>query len=159
MERIEGLCTIRPFNPGSLLIRVANPVSIVKIAPASHIITIDGDTGYGIEASATHGVRRALLKDMLKGLTVVKRISHEVPDAEAGLQWGRLSAARKDKYDIKGALGLGLGPDRNWQDPADWFCFEHYAMIVLQAGRKTFVDNAHVTAYMLMSLHPDFGQS
>jgi hypothetical protein len=152
MDRIHGIFTKKPYNPASFLIRVANPVSFIHIGPASHVIAVDGTTGYGFEASALHGVRRALLKDMLKGCFVVEEKGYDVPNAKAGLDWLRETAERKAKYDFKGALALGLSPERNWQEDTDWFCFEYFAYGLEKAGRKTFSNNARVSAYMLMSL-------
>ncbi len=152
MDTINTIFTKRPLNPGSLLIRCANPVSFIKIAPASHVVILDGNTGFAMEASATHGVRRAPVAEIMSGLTVVCKKSFQVPDAELGLAWGRATCERKAKYDWRGALALGLAPDRKWQDDDDWFCFEFEANIMAKAGRIAFADNAHVTAYMLMSL-------
>lgn len=154
MDQMKAIYTIRPFNPGSLLIRCANPVSFVKIAPASHVIAVDGE--YGIEASFEHGVRRALLREMLQKLTVVEEKTYDVPDSEAGLVWMRQTADRHAKYDLKGALALGLAPDRDWQEDDDWFCFEFFANGMRKAGRDTFNNNAHVTAYMLMSIKTQY---
>lgn len=142
---------------GSLAIRIANPVSFIMIAPASHVILLDGNTGYGIEANASHGVRRAPLNDLLHGLIVVKEVAYEVPSPEIGLAWARRSVG--SKYDFKGALALGLAPDRDWQDESDWFCFEHFCNCMAKAGRKPFANHAHITAYMLLSLTPSMNQS
>lgn len=154
MDQIQAIFTKRPYHPGSLLIRVANPVSFIKIAPASHVIIVDGKSGYGMEASMTHGVRRALLSEMLKGLTTVARIKYDVPDAEAGLVWARETAQRKAKYDYRGALALGLAPDRDWQEDTDWFCFEFGCNVLAKSGRKIFSNSARITANMLMSVNP-----
>lgn len=155
MTLIRGIYTKRPLNPGSLLIRMVNPVSLFKMSPASHVIVVDGASGYGMEASASHGVRRAPLADMLKGLTVVQAIDYQVPNAESGLSWMRQQTAKGAKYDFKGALGLGLGTDRNWQDDDSWFCFEYFCKGLVEAGRPTFVNASRVGGYMLMSLDPN----
>ncbi len=154
MNRIHAIFTKRPYNVGSMLIRCANPVSFIKIAPVSHVIIVDGLTGYGIEANMVHGVRRALLSEMMKGLTLVEQIRYEVPDAEAGLVWARQTAQRKAKYDFRGALALGLEPDRDWQQDTDWFCFEFGCNVLAKSGRKVFSNHARVTGNMLMSIHP-----
>lgn len=157
MERLHAIFTKRPFNPGSLVIRAANPVSICKLAPASHVILVDGR--FGIEASMTHGVRRAELHEMLKGQTVVTQKRYEVPYAQKGIDWARDTAARKAKYDWPGAFGLGLAPDRDWQNEEDWFCFELFGNAMAKSGRKPFDNNARITAYMLMCLPESFTQS
>lgn len=154
MDTIQAYFTKRPYNPGSLLIRAANPVSLLRIAPVSHVVVIDSESGYAMEASMLHGVRRAAIDEVLTGLTIVQRVSFQVPDAEAGLAWMRATAERKAKYDFKGAFGLGLAPDRDWQEDDDWFCFEYVANGLAKAGRDTFANHARVTGYMLMSLVP-----
>lgn len=154
MDLLRGIYTIRPYHPASLLIRVANPVSVVRIAPASHVIAMDGDTGYGFEASFLHDIRRAPMEELLDGTKTVADISYQVPDAIAGRNWMQAEVDRKAKYDKWGALGLGIAPSRNWQSDEDWFCFEFFAMGMLKSGRRTFKNSGHVTAYMLMSLDP-----
>lgn len=158
MNQVRVLYTKRPYNIGSMAIRCANPVSFVKIAPASHGMVLDGDSGYVIEATMEYGVRRALLSEALHGCVVVNDVVYEVPDAEAGMQWLRDTARRGAPYDWPGALGLGLAPDRNWQQDTDWFCFELIANCLAKAGRPLFIDNAHVTAYMLMNVVPTLQQ-
>lgn len=157
MDVLTGVFTTRPLNPVSGIIRLANPVSFTTPAPASHVITLDRDPNYCFEASmTTRRVQRVRTSTALKGAKVVGRIDYEVPDAEAGWNFLRGEAIRMARYDFKGAFGLGLAPDRNWQDPEDWFCFELHAMALEKAGRKTFSQNARVTANLLMSLDPKF---
>ena len=153
MDTLRAIYTKRN-TPVSLLIRCANPVSITRIAPVSHVIAVDGDTGYGIEANMLHGVRRAPLSELLSGATIVADISYQVLEARPGLIWMRETADRHAEYDFKGALGLGLSPTRDWQEDTDWFCFEFFANAMAKSGRKAFLNNARVSGYMLMSLNP-----
>ncbi len=154
MQTLRVVFTTRAWNPVSFAIRCANPVSFTTIAPASHAMVLDGDTGYVLEASMHGGVRRVPYGKATEGCVIVAVVDYNVPDAEAGLQWFRDTALRGAKYDWPGAFGLGIAPGRSWQDESDWFCFEAVAMCILKAGRETFADHAHVTAYMLMSLEP-----
>lgn len=154
MQVMTALFTTRPFNPMSIAIRAISPISLFKMAPASHVIIIDGDSGYAIEASMMHGVRRVNVDVALSGSKVVKRMDFEVEDAEAGLLALREIAWRGAKYDFKGALGLALEPDRNWQEDSEWFCSELFAYGLQKAGRPLFGDNARVTPYMLMCIAP-----
>lgn len=151
MQTISALFTTRP-NPVSVAIRMANPVSFCKMGPASHAICVDGD--YALEANMLHGVRRVPLQDALDGAVVVAKREFVVPDAQQGLEWMRATAERKAKYDWKGALGLGLVPEREWQEDSEWFCFEYLANGMVKAGRPIFLNNAHVSAYMLLSIIP-----
>lgn len=155
MKHLTLIFTKRTFNPISLAIRMANPVSFTTLAPASHVLILDGD--HVIEANMLHGVRRVKREDGLKGASIVDTLSYEVHDAEKALEWLRGEARRKAKYDYLGAFGLGITPNRNWQDPTDWFCFELAANALEKGGRYTFRNYARVTANMLMSLHPSTG--
>jgi hypothetical protein len=124
------------------------------MAPASHVITLDGNSGFAIEANMLHGVRRVTVEEAIRGAVVVSTVDYEVPDAEAGLVWLRATAERNADYDFKGAFGVALAPDRNWQEDSDWFCSELHANGMVKAGRRTFVDNARVTPYNLMCIEP-----
>lgn len=148
MELMTALYTTRPFNPMSIAIRAAAPVSIFHMAPASHVIIPDGNSGYVIEANMLHGVRRVEADVALKGLKIVRRVDYLVSNAETGLQALRDQVGKK--YDFKGALGIALAPDRKWQDDSEWFCSELFAFGLQQAGRYLFEDFARVTPYMLM---------
>jgi hypothetical protein len=153
MQYIEGIFIKRPYNPVSWAIRLGTPQSITTPSPASHVIAVDGD--YGIEANMLHGVRRVPLAEAIGSATVVARVKYEVRDAEAGLAFMRGEALRKAPYDFKGALGLGLAPGRQWQDSADWFCFELFAAGLASAGRALFVDNARISAVTLLTVNPN----
>lgn len=150
MENITVLFTTRNWNPVSYAIRWAIPRSRFHVSHASHCLVVDGD--YLIEASMTHGVRRVLREEALKGLTIVDTVAFNVPDAEAGLAFARLQDGKR--YDFKGAFGLALTPDREWDDDSDWFCFELAAATLQAAGRDSFRSAAHITGSMLQALKP-----
>lgn len=147
MATITLIFTIRKYNLISLLIRWAVPVSRFRLSCSSHVLIVDGE-GY-LEAHMLGGVRRT---DNLDGLTVVKVVTHSVPDAAAGIAWARSQIGRP--YDWWGALGLSFSPFRNWQDPAKWFCYEFAAMILKRAGKDCFADIPHVTESILLSVKP-----
>lgn len=150
MDTIRVLYTKRENNLFSWLIRWLLPRSRFSLAEASHCVILDGD--YAIEAHMIHGVRRDTVEEVMKGLTVVRDVSYSVLDAEAGLRFGRLQDGKR--YDWKGAMGVALSPDRNWQDPSTWYCFELAAAILAKAGRDVFVDTGHITGNMLLGIKP-----
>lgn len=149
MQTIRLIFTRRAWNPVSFAIRVGVPRSLLAPAVASHCIIVDGD--FAIEATMLHGVRRVPLAEALKGSIVVDQVDYSVPDAEAGLRWARGQVG--GRYDYAGAFGM-LTPDRNWQDPADWFCFEFGAMTIHQAGRRLFRNVSHISASTLLAVDP-----
>lgn len=151
MDIITIIFTKRRFNPGSFLIRWALPRSRFYMARASHCMVVDGD--YIVEASTLHGVRRVLLSEAMRGCTEVGRITYQVPNAEAGLEWARQQVDKG--YDWKGALGLALSPDRDWQEDDRWECFELAAATIHKAGRIIFQDTGHISGNMLMAIHPE----
>jgi uncharacterized protein YycO len=121
------------------------------MALASHCMVADGD--YIVEANMMYGVRRVPLAEAMKGCTEVGRITYQVPNAEAGLEWVRQQVGKG--YDWKGAFGLALSPNRDWQEDDRWDCFELGAATIHKAGRIIFKDTGHVSGNMLMAIHPE----
>jgi hypothetical protein len=152
METMQGIFVKRKTKIMSYVIRYFLPLSRFKMARASHVIIPHPDGINCFEAVAQHGVRRVELSVALQGATIVKTINYEVLDANAGYDW--LQSQVGKPYDFRGAIGSGLGPNRDWQDDSSWFCFEYFAEGLLKAGRKLFVDNAHITGEMLMGVSP-----
>ena len=150
MDTIRVIFTRRRRNPFSWLIRWALPRNRFALALASHSLIVDGDNM--IEAHMRHGVCRLPAADAMAGLTVVKIVDYSVPNAEAGLAWARLQIGKP--YDWRGALGLVIDVDRNWQKDTDWFCFELVAGALENAGRSTFTETGHITGSMLLSIKP-----
>jgi uncharacterized protein YycO len=151
MEKITVVFTTRKWNPVSWLIRFCLPRSRFKNAEASHCLVKDGD--YLIEASMTHGCRRALFDEALKGSVVVRTVEFEVQDAEAGLKYAREQVGKA--YDFKGAFGLAIAPDRDWTEDNSWFCFELAAATLAKAGRDVFNNIGHITGNTLLALKPN----
>jgi hypothetical protein len=150
MKTITVVFTKRERNPVSWLIRWALPRSRFYNATASHCLIQDGE--YVIEASLTHGVRRVLAVEAMKGATITEVVQYEVPDAEAGLKFARSQVGKK--YDFKGAFGLALRPDREYTEDDSWFCFELAAATLKAAGRDSFRADSHITGTMLYAIKP-----
>jgi hypothetical protein len=171
-DTLHVIFTSRALNPISYLIRWMMPRSRLALARSSHSMLVDGD--YIIEAHMIYGVRRVLREVALKGAKIVAERFYEVPDAEAGRAWYRsqvctyvpnlpawlparqvISAAIllfKNNYDFKGALGLGLAPDRDWQDDINWSCYEGIGGSIKHGGRDVFADYGHITEQVLFAI-------
>lgn len=143
-------------NPGSLAIRYALPRSRFALAKSSHAIVVDGD--YGIEARMAFyadgkwqsGVRRVPLAQAIGGASIVAQLDFAVPDKQAGLNFAR-NQIGKD-YDYRGAFGLAIAPDRDWQQDDAWFCYELGAATVHAAGRILFSSTGHITERELLGV-------
>lgn len=146
MEKAIILFVRRPWNPVSWLIRWALPVSRFKWARASHSMILDGD--HVIHATMLHGVVRQPLAEALQGQVLVARKEYAVPDLAAGLAWARSQMGKR--YDFKGAFGLSLAPERDWQADDMWFCHELSAGHVHGCGRQIFDKFGHVTDTALL---------
>lgn len=176
MNTITVLFTRRKWNPVSWLIRWAMPRSRFAFALSSHALIVDGETC--LEATMLHGVREVPRTLALKGQTIVKQTQYTVPDAKAGLAWGRAQVCvyepnlnpllpkrvrraavailrlRRNNYDFKGAFGLSLAPDRDWSEEDCWFCYELVAGVLRAAGRPLFANLSHVGETALMAINP-----
>lgn len=150
MDRITVIFTRRRWNPVSWLIRWLIPRSRFALGLSSHCLLVDGD--YRIEAHMLHGVRRVLADVAMAGLTVVRTVAYSVPDAAAGISWARQQDGAK--YDWQGAAGIALDPDRDWQEPGAWFCYELAAGSIKGAGRDAFAERGHITETTLLSIKP-----
>jgi hypothetical protein len=142
MDTITLILTTRTWNPVSIAIRC------VTRSPASHCIIVDGV--YAIEASLSHfHVIRRSLSEALDGCKQIAVLSFEVPNVTAGLEFARAQVGKL--YDLQGAFGIALAPDRDWQKPDRWECFELGAAAVQAAGRRLFADTGHVTGNDLLN--------
>lgn len=148
MNTIRVLFTKREWNPVSLFIRWCVPRSRFYFGLSSHCIIVDGE--YAIEAHMLYGVRRVKYEDSIKGLTIIKDIRYNVDNAIDGLSWARTQVGRK--YDWRGALGLAIELDRDWQNPDMWFCYELAATTLAKAGRDDFNSIGHITESVLLSI-------
>jgi len=132
-------------------VRWALPRSRFALALSSHCY-IEDNKDFLYEADLRKGVRRILREEALKGLVIVKSISYNVPYREAGINF--LKSQLGTKYDLKGAFGVGIGPDRNWDEDDSWFCYELAAAALKAAGRDVFENTSHITEVGLMSIKP-----
>ena len=146
MTEATILFSVRPWNPLSWLIRWALPVSRFMWARSSHSMILDGD--HVIHATMLKGVVRQPLAEVLQSQKVVARREYDVPDIAAGLAWARSKVGTR--YDIEGALGVSLKPDRQWQDDDKYFCHELCAAFIHACGRKIFGRFGHVTDSALL---------
>jgi hypothetical protein len=176
MQTLRVIYTKRRWNPVSWLIRYMLPMSRMKLARSSHAMVVDGE--HIIEAHMIYGVRRVPHDVALAGAIIVKDVHYAVPDAEAGLAWFRSQVCtyepilpdwlpawlRKaveivlrvwhNNYDFKGAIGVAIAPDRDWQNPVSWFCYEAIARMLKAAGLDVFADTGYVTELTLLTINP-----
>lgn len=146
MDKAVILFVRRPWNPVSWLIRWALPVSRFQWARASHSMILDGD--HVIHATMMHGVIRQPLAEAMKGQVLVGRKEFAVPNLAAGIAWAR--SQEGTDYDFKGAFGVSLKPDREWQQDDKWFCHELCATFLHKCGRRIFDRFGHVTDTALL---------
>jgi hypothetical protein len=150
MNTITVLFTRRTWNPVSWLIRWAVPRSRFALGLSSHCLIDAGVAMY--EANMLHGVRCVPRDVALNGLTIVRQVAYQVPDAMAGYKWASEQVGAP--YDWPGALGLGLTPDRDWKQDDKWFCYEYAAGVIQAAGRPVFANLTHVGETALMAINP-----
>lgn len=150
MDYITLHFTRRPWNPISFAIRWAMPRTRFALALSSHAIVQIGDWCY--EATMLHGVRKVSAKVALKGQLLVRSVHYEVVDLTAATKFADDQVGAG--YDFQGAFGLPMAPDRNWEDPSSWFCYELAAAILRAAGRPVGVHLSHVGETALLSISP-----
>lgn len=173
-EYIHIIFTARLWNPFSWFIRWMVGPSKMAFQRSSHGIVVDGDNG--LEANMVYGVRSAPLSEIVKGAKIVRQAFYPVDNAEAGLAWYRAQActyapqfaswvpawARKlldvplrmwnSNYDWEGVFGMGFAPDRDWQDPSKWSCYEGCAGAIKAGGLDVFSDSGFITETTLWSI-------
>jgi hypothetical protein len=148
MTSVQMLFVKKLHSPLSWAIRWALPRSRFAWAQSSHVFVVDGK--YVIDSSMGNGVRRQLMEDALKGVTVVADRRFLVPDAEAGLAWARSVVGAP--YDLKGALGIALSPYRLWRSPDSWFCYELAANVLVKSGLDLFQPRGYIGEQVLLAL-------
>jgi hypothetical protein len=173
-QYIRVIYTARLWNPLSWLIRWMVGPSKLSFQKSSHGIVVDGDSA--IEANMIYGVREVPLAVAIKGARIVREAYYPVRDAKAGLDWYRGQKCayvpqfkawvpgwlRKvleiplyllnNNYDFKGAFGMGFAPDRDWQDPSKWSCYEGCAGTITAAGSDVLSDCGFITETTLWSI-------
>jgi uncharacterized protein YycO len=150
MNTITIVFTKNKYSFFSWLVRWAIPRSRFSLALSSHCLIMDDDNTHCYDTMPHSGVRYSKLEDVMDGATVVRILTYKVTDSKAGFDF--LTQQLGKPYDLKGAIGLGLNPYREWDDEKSWFCFELAAATLKEAGLDIFVDINHITEIPLMSL-------
>lgn len=152
----------------SWIVRFALLRSLFKIAETSHgyIQDLDNPLKYYeatlffgfknmIEAIKTRdlskmtGVREVDLAEVKRN-TIVKTMVYDVPNAKEGMEWLRLQIGKR--YDLKGAIGLGITPTRDWSEDDEWNCYELIAATLKYSGLNVFNNISHVTEVALFAI-------
>lgn len=136
------------WSPVSWLVRWALPRSRFAWALSSHVLVIDGEFAY--EAIFPKGVQRIPMNQAMSGATMVRTINYAVLNKAAGIAW--LVEQEGKPYDLKGAVGASITPDRDWANPAKWFCYELAAGALQAAGLDVFSELNHITEIPLLAL-------
>lgn len=151
MSKITVIFTKTKWSPISFLIRWTLPRTRFALALSSHCFIVDNeDPEVLYETTLSTGVRKISKFVALREIEVVKTVTYNVPNAEAGMEFLRKQLGKK--YDLKGATGLGLKPDRNWADDNKWFCYELAAGVLSASGLDIFDNLSHVNETFLMTL-------
>lgn len=153
MKTITVTLTKSMLSPVSWLIRWMLPRSRFTLSQSSHGYIHDcDDPDKFYDAVLFSGVREVDRKTMLRGTTIVRTISFTVPNPEAGMEFVKNQVGKK--YDLNGAVGLGLGVDRDWNEDDCWHCYELIAGTIKASGRDVFVNLSHITETALLALKP-----
>jgi uncharacterized protein YycO len=111
-------------------------------------VIVDGD--HVLHATIKKGVVREPASKVLSKYPKQIICHYAVTDAGAGLAWARSQIGKP--YDLKGAFGLAISPDRDWQEDDSWFCFEIAAGALKAAGLDVFHHTGHITSSHLMQI-------
>lgn len=148
MEQVTVVFTKSEWDIVSWLIRWALPRSRFSWALSSHCLVKLGDVTYDMGVGKT--LREVTWEEAMKGRVIVAERTFFVPNREAGILWARDQIGKK--YDLKGAIGLSINPDRDWSDERQWFCYEFAAGFLKASGMDIFHDLAHITEMPLLAL-------
>jgi hypothetical protein len=148
MDKVTVVFTKNNRSAISWLIRWALPRSRFALALSSHCFVKVGDMTYDM------GIGKKLAKvdfnEAMKGCVTVAERTYLVPSLADGVKWGDAQIGKA--YDIKGALGVAISPDRDWSDDSCWFCYEFTAGFLKECGLDIFQSLAHVTEIPLLAL-------
>ncbi len=150
--RLTVVFTKDVWSPVSWFIRWCLPRSRFCLALSSHCLIYvkdeKGDDVYDVHFK--HGVQRVNREKALKRRKIVRIVNYSLPDLAAALAFAESQLGHD--YDLKGALGLGISPDRDWSDDEDWFCYEFLAAVLKAGGRDVFDRLQHITEVPLLAL-------
>lgn len=150
MSTLTVVFTKNPRSFFSWLVRWAIPRSRFSFALSSHCLIMDENHTHCYDTMPHTGVRYSKLENVMHGALVVRVLTYQVPDAKAGFEFLKQQIGKP--YDLKGAIGLGLNPYREWDEENSWFCFELAAAALRAAGLDIFEDVNHITEIPLMSI-------
>lgn len=153
MSQLTVVYTKSPLSPLSWLVRWALPRSRFALALSSHCVILDNeDEGYCYHAMLGQGVRKITVNEAYKGSKIVKVIKYNLPDVKSAMRF--LDSQCGKGYDLKGAFGISISPDRDWSEDDKWFCYELTAAAIKAGGRDVFTNLSHITEIALMALKP-----
>jgi len=151
MKKLVAIYTKDLYSPVSWAIRIALPRSIFCVAKSSHVLIVDPTSpDYVYSAGLIKGVERLPIEVAMKGLTVVDQCNYEVPDIDACSDWLLQQVGKK--YDLKGAVGIGIAPDRDWNEDDMWYCYELLAAAIVAGGRNVFRNLSHINETALLAI-------
>lgn len=148
MSQITIKFTKNNFSIVSYFVRWVLPRSRFSLALSSHCYIYAGDKVY--QAVPFKGVCCGDEKSMVGNDKIVKLITYDVPNLQAGIDF--LTEQLGKGYDYKGVIGLGLGTTRDWGDDNSWFCYELAAGALKGAGLDVFNDLHLITETPLMAI-------
>lgn len=130
MSTIPVLFT-RRRNLGAVVLRA------FQWSPWSHVALVNGPEV--IEATATHGVRKASLSDALKGVSAYEYV--RLPCLDRNLAYAAAESQIGKGYDWGMILGHPLRQD--WDNMDRWVCSELVAWAIREAGTELFRVKPH----------------
>jgi hypothetical protein len=148
MDQVTVVFTKNVFSPISWFIRWCLPRSRFAFAISSHCLIKVGEETYDMGFGKP--VYKVSWDKAMKGRSVVATRSFIVPNLQAGIDWAEEQIGKK--YDIKGAVGITIYPDRDWSEEDAWFCYEFAAGFLKACGLDIFHYISHVTETVLLSL-------
>jgi hypothetical protein len=128
----------------SAVIRARMSFSKKRLERWSHGLVLLPSRGCIDSTFKLGGVVERPLQDALKGTHPQQRrlLTVNLPREEQALQWGL--DQREKPYDTRAVFGWGIG-DRDWHDPAAWFCFEFIAAWIEAGSDYRFPDLRRVS--------------
>lgn len=150
MQTIKIIFTKSPWSVVSWIVRWALPRSRFALGLSSHCYILNEETDFVYEADLFEGVRYKNRLEAMRGTIVVATREFSVISKQAGFDF--LNKQIGKKYDLKGSIGLGLKPERDWEEDDAWFCYELAAAALKAAGFDVFENVSHVNETVLLSL-------
>ena len=112
------------------------------LEPESGLITADSIITHS--ALSSKGVRFTTLKSFIAHARNyrVTQLAQEITVTQFQKAWAIAKAYEGTRYDLEGAIGLGVG--ENWQDNDAFWCSEWFAFILKSIGMTLpYLENEH----------------